>query len=369
MINKKVDKKAGALPLIIGITIIIFSLYVFFTFFNQAKIQNALTGGGRGNMLYVQLVNYTMPIVKTTSFDESDMAESTFSLKSGILNYIGVNLNKPDEFLKREISYLKLANDYVANNNLNDNSINVSDFQLKDSDITKNTGDSNPNNNSSPNVPDGGYQVYNPKLKKTLDNSNPQILIYHTHTTESYGDFGQDNFDPAKNVCAVGAELAKTLSNDYGISVIHDTTVHNATAYNSSYIRSRETLNKYLNKYGDFKMIIDIHRDSTKNKNLVTENINGQNLGKFWFVMAKNNPHFDKNMLIVNSLLNTAKKDFPQLVINDGLLPYNHANGVFNQDKSNNAILIEIGAVSNTLDEAKGTSKYVARMIAEYLNK
>jgi len=92
MINKKVDKKPGALPLIIGITIIIFSLYVFFTFFNQAKIQNALTGGGRGNMLYVQLVNYTMPIVKTTSFDESDMAESTFSLKSGILNYIGAFL-------------------------------------------------------------------------------------------------------------------------------------------------------------------------------------------------------------------------------------------------------------------------------------
>jgi stage II sporulation protein P len=71
---------------------------------------------------------------------------------------------------------------------------------------------------------------------------------------------------------------------------------------------------------------------------------------------------------MVNSLLNIAKKEFPQLVINNGILPYNHGNNAFNQSKSNNAFLIEIGSVSNTLDESKGTSKYIARMIAEYLN-
>lgn len=118
-------------------------------------------------------------------------------------------------------------------------------------------------------------------------------------------------------------------------------------------------------------MIIDIHRDSDTNKNNVTTNINGQNLGKFMFVMAKNNPHFNKNMALVNSLLNTAKKDFPQLLIKAddyGLFYYTHGVNAFNQGASNNAFLLEIGAVSNTLEEPKGTTKYIARMIAEYLN-
>ncbi|AGK97510.1 stage II sporulation protein P [Clostridium pasteurianum] len=363
MINKGITRTSYLIS-ILGVSIIIFSLYTFFGFFNQAKIQNVLTGG-RGNMLYVQLVNYVMPIVKVTSFDESDMAESTFSLKSGLLNYIGVNLTKPDEILKREISYFKVDNNSI---NYNNKSINVSNFQLKDGDITKNTGNSDSSNNANLNLPNQTYQVYNSKLKKNLDNSKPEILIYHSHTTESYGVYGKDNLDPTKNVCAVGDELAKTLSNDYGISVIHDTTIHNVLAYNSSYERSRETLNKYLSKYGDFKMIIDIHRDSDTNKNNVTTNIKGQNLGKFWFVMARNNPHFNNNMALVNSLLNTAKRDFPQLLINDGVFYYGHGIGAFNEDKSNNAFLLEMGAVSNTLEESKGTSKYVARMIAEYLN-
>lgn len=367
MANKVINNRTSSFILILGITITIFSIYIFLSFFNTQRAYEKLTTG-KGNMLYVQLVNHVMPIVKVTSFDESDMAESTLSLKSSLLNYIGINLSEPDKILKKEISYFKVDNNLISYN-VNDNkSINISNFELKDSDITKNINNSDSADNGNLNLPNQTYQVYNPKLKKNLDNSKPEILIYHTHTTESYGAYGQDNLDPSKNVCAVGDELTKTLSNDYGISVIHDTTVHNAVAYNSSYIRSRETLSKYLSKYGDFKMIIDIHRDSDTNKNNVTTNINGENLGKFWFVMAKNNPHFDKNMSMVNSLLNTAKKNFPQLLINGGVLPYNHGNGAFNEDKSNNAFLIEIGSVSNTLDEAKGTSKYIARIIAEYLN-
>ena len=364
MVNREINSGKNSFILILGITIMIFSIYMFFSFFNAQKAQEKLTGG-RGNMLYVQLVNFVMPVVKVTNFDEADMLESTLSLKSGILNYIGINLKQPDEILKREISYLKVDNNSIAYNTKDGGTVSVSNFNLKDSDITK----SSSNNNL--NLPDQNSQVYDPKLKKNIDNSKPEVLIYHSHTTESYGQYGPDNLDPTKNVCAVGDELAKTLSNDYGISVIHDTTIHNVLAYNSSYDRSRETLNKYLSKYGDFKMIIDIHRDSDPNKNNVTTNINGQNLGKFMFVMARNNPHFNNNMALVNSLLDTAKKNFPQLLIKAddyGLYYYNHGKGAFNQDTSNNAFLLEIGSTPNTLDEAKGTSKYIARMIAEYIN-
>jgi stage II sporulation protein P len=318
--------------------------------------QNTLQGSNTG--FYIQVVNYALPILKGTSFNEDYMANSTFSMKSVILNYMGLNLSQPDTILKKELSYLNATDSADDTEN---NFKKVADFNLNTKDIIKNTSATS-NDNSSTN-----FVVYNPSLKNNNPSAEPEVLIYHSHTTESYGAFGPDNLDPTKNVCAVGDELAKTLSNDYGISVIHDKTIHNATDYNGSYARSRKTLEKYLKEYGDFKMIIDIHRDSDPDKNDVTANINGENVGKFMFVMAKKNPHYDKNMIIVNSILNTAKKDFPQLIIGNGMYYYDYGMDFFNQDLSNNAFLLEIGSVPNTLDESKGTTKYIARAIAEYL--
>jgi len=369
MVNKNMNNSISSFVVILSISIMIFSIYIFSIFLNEQKTLQR-SNAGKGNMFYIEVVNYVLPVYKVTSFDDEDMAESTFSVKNAILNYVGINLNQPKETLKKEIACLK-----VSNNSMDYNSNDVTSFNLRDPDITKNTGDSNTDNktnntdnNTNVNLPSQTFQVFNPKLKNNSTDTNPEILIYHSHTTESYGVYGHDNLDPTKNVCAVGDELAKTLSDDHGISVIHDTTIHNATDYNGSYMRSRQTLNKYLSKYGSFKMIIDLHRDSDPDKDDVTTNINGENLGKFMFVMTRKNPHFDKNMIIVNSLINTAKKNFPQLMIGNGIYYYDYGMNFFNQDESNNAFLLEVGSVSNTLNEAKGTTKYIARAIAEYIN-
>ncbi|MDF2506045.1 glucosaminidase domain-containing protein, partial [Clostridium sp.] len=104
------------------------------------------------------------------------------------------------------------------------------------------------------------------------------------------------------------------------------------------------------------------------NKSDVTKEINGENAAKFTFVMAKNNPHFNQNMTMVNLLLNTANSDFPGLTIGNGINYFDNGTNFFNQDKSNNAFLLEIGSAPNTMNESKTTTNYVARMIAEYLN-
>ena len=93
------------------------------------------------------------------------------------------------------------------------------------------------------------------------------MLIYHSHTTEAYLASDKDttkntfNADETKNVVAVGDVIAEELENKYGISVIHDKTVNNVPDYNSSYKNSGVILDKYLKKYGDFDLIIDLHRD------------------------------------------------------------------------------------------------------------
>lgn len=368
MVNKKINNEKSSFILILGITIMIFSIYLFFSFFNEERNQERFIDG-TGNIIYVQLLNYVLPVIKVANFHQSNTIQYVPSLKSDILNYIGINLNHPDEILKKEISYLDEDNNSISYNNNEDGIADIGNFNLNNSDIIKNSEDNNPNGNSGNlNTPNQTSKVYDPSLKKTLDNSKPEILIYHSHTTESYGVDGQDNLDPTKNVTAIGDALTNTLENNYGISVIHDPTIHNALSYDNSYVRSGQTVDNYLKQYGDFKMIIDLDRNTDPSKNNVTEKINGENVAKFTFVMARNNPHFNQNMNMVNLLLNTANSDFPGLTIGAGVNYYDNGTNFFNQDKSTNAFLLEIGSVPNTIDESKATTQYIARMIAEYLN-
>lgn len=355
MVNKRINNEKSSFVFVLGVTIMIFSIYLFFSFFNN---QQNFTSG-TGNILYIQMLNYVVPVIKVTNFDKS-IVKDTPSLKTDLLNYAGINLSHPDEILKKEVSYLD-GND----NSIKDGTAAIGDFNLSNSDVIKDDG-SNTNNGNS-NTENQISQAYNPKLKKVLDNSKPEILIYHSHTTESYGPDGQDNLDPNKNVTAIGNALTSTLENNYGISVIHDTTVHNALSYANSYGRSGQTVNNYLQRYGNFKMIIDLDRAADPNKADVTKQLNGLNVAKFTFVMAKNNPHFNENMSMVNLLLKDVTSYFPGLTIGNGVNYDNGAN-FFNQDKSNNAFLLEIGSSPNTIDESKATTQYVARIIAEYLN-
>ena len=87
-----------------------------------------------------------------------------------------------------------------------------------------------------------------------------EILIVHTHTTESYGDYGERNTDCEKNVTAVGAAM-KAVFEQYGIGTIHDTTVHDYPSYQGAYTRELNTIEKNLAANPSIKIVLDVHRD------------------------------------------------------------------------------------------------------------
>ncbi|OFI07198.1 stage II sporulation protein SpoIIP [Clostridium acetireducens DSM 10703] len=334
-VKRKIDKIKAHICLIFVLTSLILSITLPCVV--RANQQNK---NMKGNMFYVQLLNYTMPVVKVTSFDESDMAENTFSVKGKALDIFGIDIKDPSTILGKEVSYLK-ANSYYKKSK---EKINLEPYKLDNKVVS----------------------IYNPNLKRKNKSAVPEVFIYHSHTTEAYKPGPADNFDENKNVCAVGDIIASELNN-YGVNVIHDKTVHNAKAYTKSYERSGKTVDKYLKDYKDFKLVIDLHRDGATNKNAVTTKINGENVAKFMFVMAKKNPHFNKNMEVVKELKEISNKLYPGLC-KDKICYYNYGTRFFNQDKSNNACLIEVGADINTIEEAKATGKYLGRIIAEYLN-
>lgn len=315
------------------------------------------------NMFYVQVLNYTMPAVKATSFNEDDMAENGFSISHMALDMIGLNLKNPISVIGRELAFVG-KDDVNVEENTN---VDFNHFKLDDKQVSKDTANSTPINNENLNLENKSVTVYDPKLKKTLNTSKPEVLIYHTHTTESYKPGAPTSTDNTQNVVAVGDILVNELQNNYGISAINDKTIHDLEAYTQSYARSSVTVDKYLKQYKDFKLIIDLHRDSVDDKKAITMKMNGENVAKISLVMARKNPHFDKNMALANEFMDNSDNLFPGFC--RGVIYYNYGTRYFNQDKSNNAILVEVGGDINTSDEAKASAKYISRIIAETLNR
>lgn len=305
----------------------------------------------RGAFAYVQLLNLGMPIIESQVYDEGTYAENKLSLKNVCLQVLGVDNITYKGILQSEISYLNSV-EYKGSQP----TFIFNPFQISEDSISK-----LPSNGDSKNT-----KIYDPSLKKQLDQSKPEVLIYHSHTTENYSATEQDSLDENTNVVGVGDVLANELQENYGISVIHDKTNH-SVSYNDSYTRSGETVDKYLQKYGDFKMIIDLHRDSLDDKSATTTEVYGMSAAKIMFVNAENSTRYAKNKELTEKVFNKTSELFPNLPIK--IFTYHRGKNAFNQSKSDGCLLFEIGANKNTPEESKVTAQCMARVIAEIINK
>jgi stage II sporulation protein P len=354
--GQTLGRKAVKPNINIGIIILLTVLIIF----SYRVIKVLSNSTERGGFAYVQLLNFGMPVVENQIYNEGAYAENNLSVKRVCLEALGLTNINNFAIINNEVSFYRQGFTYngeVA-------SVDINPFRINDSSVAK--VDNNNNNNNENKVDTKSSLAYDSKLKKNIDPSKPEVLIYHTHTTENYAEVGGDTLDENYSVVGVGSEISRILEEDYGISVIHDKTNH-CVSYNDSYDRSNETVSRYLKKYGDFKMIIDLHRDSVENKSAVTTKINGENVARLMFVTSKNSPRYTKNNALAEEFLNKANTLFPGLAIK--ILPYNHGINSFNEGLSDNSMLIECGANINPSAEAKGSAKYIARLIAEHVNK
>lgn len=212
-------------------------------------------------------------------------------------------------------------------------------------------------------------------------NSEPQVLILHTHATESYLLHNENyytendtarNTDNAYNMVALGKIISDKL-NTAGIVTLHDTTQHDNPSYNESYSRAAKTINSYKKKYPSLKIVIDLHRDSIAqndtDKVKVTTEINGKKAAQVMLVMGSqsgsvtNFPNWKENLKLASKLQKTLEDMYPSLARSILLMPKN-----YNQSLTTGSILIEIGTDGNTLAEAKYSAELVAEALISLLN-
>ena len=218
-----------------------------------------------------------------------------------------------------------------------------------------------------------------PFKAKVKDITKPTVLIYHTHTTESFEEYDSDVYDTrntwrstdnTKNMAYVGEALASELKK-YGINVIHDVTQHDYPSYNGSYERSRETVKKYLDEYPEIIFTIDIHRDGIvrKDKSVVkpTAIIDGKKYAQLMIIAPCGNsqikvPRWKENFRLaveLTQIISNENKDI--------MRPVFLAHRFYNLDLRTGSLLFEIGSNGNTLEEAVNTAKFIAKPIAEYI--
>lgn len=218
-----------------------------------------------------------------------------------------------------------------------------------------------------------------PDFKIELDGT-PQVLIMHTHTTESFEPYERDHFDssfnyrttdPQKNVVIIGDEITRQLENA-GIGVIHDTTIHDYPSYNGSYERSAKTIKNILEENPTIKVVLDIHRDAVGTSESImqpTVNIDGRKAAQVMIISGCDDgtldlPNYMKNFRFASLLQQQMSSDYPGFA-RPILFDYRK----YNQDLTTGSLLIEVGSHGNTLDQVEYSGELIGRSLAKALIK
>ncbi len=206
-------------------------------------------------------------------------------------------------------------------------------------------------------------------LRISQKNDKPQILIYHTHSQETYIDSREK--EKADTVVGVGSYLTRILEDTYGYNVIHDTTCYDiidgklerSKAYNTA----KDGVQKILEDNPTIEVIIDLHRDGADNKR--TTVVNGKETAQIMLfnglcrdqdgpIAYLENPYVQDNLAMSLQMQLKAIELYPGLFYKNYLNCYR-----YNMHLKPKSILMELGTNKNTLESAKNAMDPFARVL------
>ncbi len=221
------------------------------------------------------------------------------------------------------------------------------------------------------------------KADLTVKKDAPCVLIYHTHTTETYqlldrafyaADFASRSNDTGQNMVRVGDEICKQLETA-GFSVLHDTEIHDAR-YTGAYDHSRAAVKACLEKHPSIQITLDVHRDAifpdktTKIK--PTAVIGGKKVAQVMIISGCQEegngvtdfPDWEQNLVFALQLQKHMEVLFPGLT-----RPLFFCARRYNMHLTHCSLLLEVGSDGNTLEEAVYSGRCVGKALAELMKK
>lgn len=197
--------------------------------------------------------------------------------------------------------------------------------------------------------------------------ASPQILIYHTHSRETFADSVAG--DPSQSIVGVGDFLAQILEEDYGYGVLHHTAEYD-TVRDEAYAKSLPAIEKLLEEYPSIQVVIDLHRDSGSAGREMTVDIDGRKTARFMFfngisrsrrtgdIAYLANPNLKENLAFSFQMQAAAGEYYPGLTRKIYIKQYR-----YNMHLKGRTLLIELGDENNTLEEAKNACYPIAHLL------
>ncbi len=397
MFNVTVLKMRDIIKYLVGIIIAIFIIVYTARFCSSLKNTKKEENKIKVNLKsisanqFIKCLDKTIPVMSNINNEYSKDEKQKGKITDN--NYL-------EEFLQTEIGSIK-GMEKIENNNQekSKNEENQKTEDKKDEDTTQKTSENiTPAQTSNiktevvtqnPISENFNVQYKNVKIKNQtkynlteemmtpdikIDNKN--ILIFHTHSCESYTSSEKYQYQSTGNyrttdlnytVTRVGTELENYLK-QYNINVTHDTSYHDYPSYTGSYTRSLKTVENML-QTTPADIIIDLHRDAVGSRSdyAPTVKIGDDYAAQIMFVIGTNegglyHPNWNENLKFAIKIQEKAEEMYPGLFKPIMLTPSR-----YNQHTGKYANIMEVGATGNTLEQCLTSMKYLSAVINEAL--
>jgi len=380
MINMAVFNLKDIIKYLLKITIVIAVLIGLIKYFSTAKDSIKEQAHVMEEISFISCLDTTIPGISTLNqkqeeVEKKNLLEMAWQIQLGMLSCIeNINIAKNDN----------------SNNENNEEANKDNKKEEKEEELQKaETGLKTEVQKS--NVPNKYTAEYNSvkiknetnyKLTKEVLTPNvtvkkDNILIFHTHTCESYTSSEKYSYEMTGSyrttdlnytVARVGDELEKHLKK-LNFNVIHDKTYHDFPAYSGSYDRSYETVSKILQENNGVDVVFDLHRDAigSDGSYAPTVKIGEEYAAQLMFVIGTNgggleHPNWQNNLKVAIKIQQTAEKLYPGL-----FKPIVVRDSRYNQNLANGASIIEVGATGNTLEQCMISMKYLSIVLSEVM--
>lgn len=201
------------------------------------------------------------------------------------------------------------------------------------------------------------------------DATKPQILIYHTHSQEEFADSIPGN--PDTGIVGVGEKLAQVLREEYGFNVIHHTGVYDVESRDYAYSAAGPAIEQILLENPSIEVVIDLHRDGVRETTHLVSDVGGRRTAQFMFFNGLSylrskgtidylkNPYIEENLAFSFQMKLAADEYYPGFARNIYLKGLR-----YNMHYRAKSLLIEVGAQTNTVQEAMNAAEPIAHILS-----
>ena len=212
-------------------------------------------------------------------------------------------------------------------------------------------------------------------LRIDLSTGGSKILIYHTHSQETFAD--SDN-DPSTSIVGIGRYLTEILNNKYKIPTMHHEGVYDLINgkldRSEAYEFAKPEVEQILAENPSIEVVIDLHRDGVADTTHLVTEINGKPTAQIMFfnglsrtrvngdLAGMANPYLQDNLAFSLQMKIAAETKYP------GFARRNYLRGYkYNMDLMPRMLLIAAGAQTNTVEEMRNAMEVLADLLNSVL--